>query len=93
MKRSAENGGTRTMCYADDLRYDFNVMINSTSCLTNNIKVLSQQALQYGQETDLGVGCDVVLDSFQSAERSYLGKEEIRRYQLLGAAAAKMGDD
>jgi hypothetical protein len=65
---------TWTMCYADDLRYDFNAMMNNTYCLTNNIKLLAQQTLQHGQEVDLGVGCDVLLDGFvRSAERSYLG--------------------
>jgi hypothetical protein len=33
---------TRMMCYARDLRHDFNGMINNTSVLANNIKLLSQ---------------------------------------------------
>jgi hypothetical protein len=55
---------TRMMCCVGYLRHDFNVMMNNTSYLTNNIKLLSQQTLPHGQEADLGVGCDVLLDSF-----------------------------
>jgi hypothetical protein len=75
---------------AGDLRHDFNALMNSTSCLTNNIKLLSQQILQHGQEADLGIGCDILLllwqqmlgaslAPFRSAERCCLG----RRNQMI----------
>ncbi|KAG2649194.1 hypothetical protein PVAP13_1NG092244 [Panicum virgatum] len=63
-------------------RCDFNTMINNTSFLTNIIKLLSQQTLQHGQEADLDVGCDFLLSTFRSAERSYLG----RRNQMVAAS-------
>jgi hypothetical protein len=62
------------MYYASDLRHDFNAMMNNTSFLTNNIELLSQQTLPHGQEADLDVGCDVLLDGFRLAERSYSGR-------------------
>ena len=76
--------GTQMMEYANDLRYDFNTLINNTSFLTKKIKLLSQQTLQHGQEADLSVGYDILLllwhqmlaaaiAPFRLAERSYLG--------------------
>jgi hypothetical protein len=79
---------TQTMCYTGDLRYDFNATMNIISYLTNNIKLLSLQILQHGQEADLSVRCDVLLDGFRSAERSYVERKKIRLWQLLGVAAA-----
>ena len=80
----ATTRGTQTMEDANDLRYDFNTLINNTSFLTKKIKLLSQQTLQHGQEVDLSVRYDFLLllwhqmlaaaiAPFRSAERSYLG--------------------
>jgi len=41
---------TRKMWDVGDLRYDFNALMNNIFCLTNNIKLLSQQTLQHRQE-------------------------------------------
>ena len=55
------NMETRMMWDAGDLRRDFNILMNNTFCLTNNIKLLSEQTLQHGQKADLGVGSDILL--------------------------------
>ena len=66
-------------------RYNFNILINNISFLTNKIKLLSQQTLQHGQEADFGVECNFMLllwnqmlatalAPFRSAKRSYLGR-------------------
>ena len=39
---------TQMMGDASDLRHHFNTLMNNTSCLTNGIKLLSQQTLQHG---------------------------------------------
>jgi len=74
-------------------RYNFNILINNISFLTNKIKLLSQQILQHGQEADLGVECNFVLllwhqmlattlAPFRSAVMSSLGK----RNQMVAAS-------
>ena len=55
------NMETRMMWDAGDLRRDFNILMNNTFCLTNNVKLLLEQTLQHGQEADLGDECDVLL--------------------------------